>query len=399
MEQSSLIGANDTWVLWSFLVAWAAYSIFAEQRYKWGMRLSGPVIALLGGLCASNLGIIPIQSSVYDVVWDYIVPLCIPLLLLKCDLKKIWRETGRMLGAFHISAAGTIVGAFLAALVLGHLINYLPEVCGIMTASYIGGAMNFLAAAKIFAPPDSTTNALIVADNMVMAVHIMAMLALPGFAWALRWFGSLPSEELYENNAAGVEEASEYWKPKPISLLDIGKNLTLAFVIVTVSTKISLAVEDSSIIEPFRTFIGNKYLLFTTLTVIFVLLFPNFSANLRGTQEMGTFAIYLFFVLIGIPASVKIILFETPSLFILCLLMVLTNVAVTFGVGKLLGYSLQEMILVSIANTAGPMNSAAIAISKKWTKLILPSFLVGIWGYVIGTYLGVIVGRILQNIL
>ena len=114
---------------------------------------------------------------------------------------------------------------------------------------------------------------------------------------------------------------------------------------------------------------------------------------------MGTFAIFLFFVLIGIPASIKSILLEAPALLLLCSLMVLVNVVVTFGVGRFFGFSLQEMILVSIANTAGPMNAAAIAISKKWTKLILPSFLVGIWGYVIGTYLGVAVGRFLQAIL
>ena len=79
--------------------------------------------------------------------------------------------------------------------------------------------------------------------------------------------------------------------------------------------------------------------------------------------------------------------------------MVAVNIAVTFGVCKLLGFSLQEMILVSIANTAGPMNSAAIAISKKWTKLVLPAFLVGIWGYVIGTYTGWMVGWLLHALM
>jgi len=399
MNQASLVGPNDTWILWSFLIVWATLSIFFEQRYKWGERLSGVVIALLGGLAMSNLGILPTQSPVYDTVWDYVVPISIPLLLMQCDLKKIWRETGRMLGAFHVSSAGTIIGAFAAAAVFGSMIPYLAEICGIMTASYIGGAMNFLASVNIFAPPEELSNAVIVADNLVMAVHIMAMLALPGFAFAYRWFRTLPDEELYDNEELGTDEATSYWRAKPISLVDIGKNLSLAFLIVTLGTKISLQVEASSITEPFRTFLGNKYLLFSTLTVIFVALFPRFSQRLRGTQEMGTFAIFLFFVLIGIPASIKSILLEAPALLLLCSLIVLINVLVTFGVGRLLGFSLQEMILASIANTAGPMNAAAIAISKKWTKLILPAFLVGIWGYVIGTYLGVAVGRFLQAIL
>ncbi|HLA39014.1 MAG TPA: DUF819 family protein, partial [Candidatus Glassbacteria bacterium] len=149
MEKAALVRPDDFLVLWSFLMVWAAFSIFAEQRYKWGSRLSGPVVALIGGLAAANLGLIPIASPVYDAVWDYIVPLCIPLLLLKADLRKIWRETGRMMLMFNVSAVGTIVGAFAAAILVGRLVGtWLPEVGGIMTASYIGGAMNFLATVK-----------------------------------------------------------------------------------------------------------------------------------------------------------------------------------------------------------------------------------------------------------
>ena len=38
-----------------------------------------------------------------------------------------------------------------------------------------------------------------------------------------------------------------------------------------------------------------------------------------------------------------------------------------------------------------------MAIAKGWPKLVLPSLLVGIWGYVIGTFLGVLVGEMLQS--
>jgi len=396
MGQAALVKPDDYLVLWSFLMVWGAFSIYAEQKYRWAASLSGPVLALIGGLAASNLGLIPIESPVYDTVWDYIVPLCIPLLLLKADLRKIWRETGRMMLVFNLSALGTILGAFAAAVAVGHLVDSMPEVGGVMTASYIGGAMNFLATVKFFNLPESTTNALIVADNLVMAVHIMAMLALPGLVWAVKAFGQLPDDQLYENGTADAEGASKFWEAKPISLVDIGKNLALAFVIVTVSTRLSQYVMATSLQSDLRDFLGNKYLLFTTITIAFVMLFPRYCGRLRGTEEMGTFAIYLFFVLIGIPASIRAILTEAPILLVFCGIMVATNVAVTFGVGRLVGFKLPEMILCSVANIAGPMNSAGIAIAKKWTKLILPAFLVGIWGYVIGTYLGVITGKVLK---
>lgn len=398
MFETSLLTPDDTLLLWTFLVVWAAVSIFCEQRYKWGARVSGPVLALLGGLAAANLGLIPISSPVYDAVWDYIVPLCIPLLLLKADLRRIWRETGRMMGLFHISALGTVAGAFVAALSVGFLVEYMPEVCGIMTASYIGGSMNFLASVNFFNAPESTTNALIVADNLIMTVHIIAMLSLPGIAWAVRAFGMLPDEELYHNSGVDGADATTYWSPKPISLLDIARNLALAFIIVAVATELGEFIMGTGLPETLRGFIGNKFLLFTAITVAFVWFFPGFSSKLEGTEELGTYAIYLFFVLIGIPASIKAILLDAPILLVLCAIILAVNVIVTFGVGRLLGFTLPEMILCSVANTAGPMNAAGVAIVKKWSKLVLPAFLVGIWGYVIGTYTGVLTGEIIRAI-
>jgi len=203
------------------------------------------------------------------------------------------------------------------------------------------------------------------------------------------------SEELYDN---GVEsgDVANYWRPKPIALLDIARNLALAFLVVTLATKLSEFISASSLPKNLADFLGNKYLLFTAITVAFVWFFPRFSSKLEGTEEMGTFSIYLFFVLIGIPASIRAIFIEAPILLALCAIMITANVAVTFGIGKLFGYKLPEMVLCSVANTAGPMNAAGIAISRKWTKLILPAFLVGIWGYVIGTYTGVITGEIIR---
>ncbi|MCE5272577.1 DUF819 family protein [bacterium] len=398
MSETALILPQDSLSLWTLIVLAAAAAIWLEQSYRWGTRVSGPVLALLGGLLLSNTHVIPTRSPVYDTVWDYVVPLSIPLLLFKCDIRKIWKETGRLLGLFHLSALGTIAGGLAAGLVFSRSVESIAAVSGIMTASYIGGSINFLACVSIFRPPENISNALIVADNLVMAMYILVLLALPGLTWAMRAFGSLPETELREEGQTG-EQAQDFWRARPVSLLDIARNLALAFFIVTLATKISQAVAASGIGEPLLTLLGNRFLLYTTLTVLFVLAFPRLSENLRGTQELGTFAIYLFFVLIGVPASVRGILTEAPLLLVVCALMIAVNMAVTFGLGRLFGFKLQEMILASIANIGGPMNSAAVAISRNWPRLIIPAFLIGVWGYVIGTYCGVAVGRLLEALL
>ncbi|MCY8259631.1 DUF819 family protein, partial [Bacillus spizizenii] len=40
--------------------------------------------------------------------------------------------------------------------------------------------------------------------------------------------------------------------------------------------------------------LGDQYLILTSLTVLIIFLFPRFFERLNGSQELGTFLIYLF---------------------------------------------------------------------------------------------------------
>ncbi len=104
-----LIGAENTWGLWTVCVAGAALAIYLEQTYKWAAKLSGAILCLIFALTLSNLGIIPMDAPVWDQVWGYVVPLAIPLLLLQCDMRKIGKDTGRIVLIFLIGSVGTIV--------------------------------------------------------------------------------------------------------------------------------------------------------------------------------------------------------------------------------------------------------------------------------------------------
>ena len=95
LGRESLIAPDDTWALLALLMVSVALAIWLEQKYQWASKVSGAIIALLIALVASNLSIIPTSCPLYDdIVWGYAVPLGIPLLLLQCNMKKIWKETG-----------------------------------------------------------------------------------------------------------------------------------------------------------------------------------------------------------------------------------------------------------------------------------------------------------------
>jgi uncharacterized membrane protein len=399
MPMNSLIAPNDHWALWTVLVITAALSILLEQKNRIAAKLTGPVLALIFGMLMSNLGLIPTQAATYDLVWEYVVPLAIPLLLMKMDIRRIIKKTGRMFGAFHISALGSVVGGFISVFLLRGVITEVAKLGGIMTASYIGGGVNFVAMVSTFKPPESLVNAAIVADNGAMALYFLLLIALPVSAFFRKIFPHMPDEA---NNNSGRDSeggAKSFWKPKPISLLDIALSLGLAFLVAMVSVKLSLFFGRADMPALVRSLLGQKYLLLTTFSIAIPFFFPKFSKKIAGSEEIGTFFIFIFFVLIGIPASLKMVIVNSPLLLLFCALMLFVNFLFTFGFGKLFRFRLEELILAAAATSGGPMNAAAIAISKGWNNLIFPAFLVGIWGYVIGNYIGYATGILLTGLI
>ena len=150
----SLIQAEDTWGLMGVMCVSVALAIWLEQKYQWASKVSGAIIALILAMFMANVGIIPVKSVLYDdIVWGFVVPMGIPLLLLQCNIKKIWKDAGRMLTIFLIGAVGTVVGAFLAYFLLRGPFGDaqgLAKVASMMTGYYIGGGVNFTALASTF---------------------------------------------------------------------------------------------------------------------------------------------------------------------------------------------------------------------------------------------------------
>ena len=402
LGRESLIAADDTWALLTLLVVSVALAIWLEQRYAWASRVSGAIIALLIALAASNLSIIPTSCVLYDeIIWGYAVPLGIPLLLLQCNMKKIWRETGRMMVIFLIGAAGTVAGAFLAYTLLHKYIPGLEGVAAMMTGSYIGGGVNFAALALEFDVGEIKAAAT-VADNLLMALYFFALLLFAGMKFFRAHFTHPHIDAVLESgDTQGAKtQAAAYWSRKDISLKDIAMNFAYAAAVVyaakLIAALIGGLIPDTGVVfHILHTFFGSEYVWITTVSMAVATRGEKQVAKLSGAQEIGTYLIYLFLFVIGVPASISKILTETPLLLAFTGIMVVVNMVFCFVGGKLLHFDLEDIILASNANIGGPTTAAGMAISQGWSALVGPVMLVGTFGYVIGTYLGILVGGIL----
>ncbi|MDU9418451.1 DUF819 family protein [Staphylococcus lloydii] len=397
MVLNTVIAKDDTWVLWAIIIIWATVSLFLEQRYKWASTISGAIIALVGAMLLSNFKIIPTKAPVYDTVWDYIVPLSIPLLLFGSNIIKVWKESRRLLVIFLIASVGTMIGVIVGFLTLHKWIPYLEKIGAMMTGSYIGGGVNFAAISSKLDTPKDMISSTVVADNSVMALYFLLLIAIPAMPVVKKYF------KTDYNGTTTDEEQQSFWEPKKIQILDIAISVATAFTLVAVSFKLSELIQQwipksNAFLTIIVSFFGDQYLLLTTFTLIVVAIWGDFFEKLAGASEIGTFLIYIFFVVIGIPASFVTIIQTAPLLFVFVIIILIFNLGLSLIVGKLCHFKIEEILLASNATAGGPTTAAALAIGKRWTNLIGPILIIGTLGYIIGNYAGTLIYHLLLSL-
>lgn len=89
-------------VLWKRLTSFLKHC--RSEKIKIGSAMSGALVTTLIGLAASNLGIISSEAPAFCVMMNFLLPLAVPLLLFRADLRRVIQSTGKLLFAFLIGS-------------------------------------------------------------------------------------------------------------------------------------------------------------------------------------------------------------------------------------------------------------------------------------------------------
>jgi uncharacterized membrane protein len=381
---TTLIAPDQTWAIWAVLLTAAAFGFRAENT-KVGRKLSGAILTMGFTFVLSNLRVIPSAGvAAYDVVWSYLVPLAIPLLLFRADLRRILREAGPTLAAFAIGAVGTVLGTIIAF----RLVPLGEEgwkLAAVFSATYIGGSMNYAAAAEaVGLRSGDLLSAGVAADNLVMALYFLVLFALPSLDW-------LRTRYVKRHRAAAAGSlALETSRNKAATLPDVqGASVSLAVALGLCAAGFGLAA-----LTGWR---GSGILVVTALTVALATSLPRQFEKLAGAEVLGTFLMQIFFAVIGASANVLVVLKFGPVLFLFAALVLTVHLVFLLLAGWLLKLDLAEMIIASNANMGGPTTAAAMAVARRWEALVLPAILCGTLGYAIATFIGVALGHLLRG--
>ena len=380
-----LIDPDQTFALSAAIMVIVAFGLWAESQ-RWGQQLGGPLILLAVSMAASNFGIIPYSAPLYGTIAGVLVPMAIPLLLLRADLRTIFAESGPMLVAFLLAAGATIVGALVAA----QLIDMGPlhaEIAGTITSSYIGGSLNFVATAEAVGIKDSSVYVASLSADAVGAVIFLVMLMLMptiGFirrAMPSRFIGQGPEA------AAAAVDAPDPKKAKPFRLATAANGLALSLVICAVSSGLA------SLLQADAFFV----LIVTALSLVVANFAKPVVRRVESEFELGTLFMYVFFAVIGAGANISEVLGAALPIIIFITVMVVVHLCLLVIIGKLMKLDLAEVLIASNACILGPAPAAALAASKGWQPLVAPGILVGMLGYAIATFIGVAITAVLGS--
>lgn len=295
-----------------------------------------------------------------------------------------------MLGIFFIGAAGVVAGGLVAGLVVPLPHTDAWKLGGILTGTYIGGSMNFMALSNMY---NYTSNPLfasaVAADNIMTNVYLFLLLLLPGWSWVAKRF--VPWQEPAEQVLPGTPETI----PTPLNI--------------PVTEKLLLSMGLSAIIVAAGKFLGAyvqqlagsdtrpDVLFITVIAVAAANLFPRWLQPLRELAfEAGLFMLYMFLAVAGSNADFSKLLAAAPQVFAMVGIIMGVHLSVVLVLGRWLRYSIYEIGLSSCANISGPPVCVPLAAAYKTRSLVTPVILVAILGYAIGNLAGFFTGWLLQ---
>ncbi|PQQ20611.1 uncharacterized protein Pyn_13622 [Prunus yedoensis var. nudiflora] len=369
-----LISSHDQWGTWTALFATGAFGIWSEKNTKIGAALSGALVSTLIGLAASNLGIISSNAPAFSIVLEFLLPMAVPLLLYRADLRRVIKSTGALLLAFLLGSVATTVGTVVAYLLvpMRSLGQDSWKIAAALMGRHIGGAVNYVAIADALGVSPSILAAGLAADNVICAVYFSTLFALAS---------KVPPEPSTSDDGIGKDASSE-----PGNKLPLIQTAT--------ALSVSLAIcKSGHYLTKYFGIQGGILPAVTAIVVTLATVFPKQFAYLAPTAEaMAVILMQVFFAAVGASGNIWSVINTAPSIFFFALIQIAVHLAVILGLGKLLGFDLKLLLIASNANVGGPTTACGMATAKEWNSMIVPGILAGIFGIAIATFIGIAFG-------
>ncbi len=383
---------TNGYVYLALLAALTAAIVYIEKRSRHRVFDYLPSIVILYFLVMllSTLGVwqkSPEITALYKILKSNLLPAMIFLMLLSADMREILKLGKKMLLTFFLATVSIALG-FIGMFALFHVAfdKEAWKPFAALSGSWMGGTGNMVAIQGALELPDADMGYALLIDSVDYAIWVMILLALVPFAQRFnRWSGA---------DTTLIDRVGERLAQKEQSRSKA--TLTSMGILLTAAATVSLFSQYSADFLPTTDFLTHTTWVVIIATVAGIIGAMTPIAKLGGASQLGTALLYLIVALIASRANFAE-LTEAPLYITAGFAIIAIHVAVMVLFAKLFKLDLFSLGVASLANIGGVASAPILA--SAYSKALIPiGVLMAMMGYIVGTFGGLMVGKVLETI-
>jgi len=376
-------------VLFYFL--FPALIIHLDKKYTLVNRIGTVVICYGMGLLIGNIGILPddiatFQESIYSIC----VILAIPLLLFSLDIRKWISMAGKTMLSLVLGIASVIIMVILGYFLFRDVIPDIWKVSGVLVGFYSGGAPN---AAAISLALDMEPEVFILTqtyDLVVGAVTLLFLMTLAQrfFLLFMRPYKPTDQEE--------VGDTRESYHDQYESYEGIFSHRIFLPLLAAIGLSILILGISAGISQLFFKELNTALLILGITTLGIAASFIPRIKKIEKSFQGGIYLILVFCLVFASMADISMFSMESMPLLVYILLAVPGALLLHGILSKIFKVDVDNFLIISVALSMSPPFVPVVASSLKNREIILPGLIIGLVGYALGNYIGILMGKMIQ---
>ncbi len=377
-------------ILILFYLLFPAVILFITHKFSAMNKIGAVLIAYFFGLVIGNSGIMPEGvKEVQEKFSEISVLLAIPLLLFSTNVRQWLKIAGKtMLSGLLVAIAViiTVVSGFY--IFMGDVADGW-QVAGLLTGVYTGGTPN-MAAIKTALNVDSdlfiithTYDMLVCTVFIILALSVFkkfGLLFLPEFKSNFK-----TDNEKQDKIIAELESFDDILTKK--NTPNILKGIGLSILIVATGGGISMLVP-----KDFSTVVA--ILAITSLGILLALV-PRIN-KIPKTFHIGIYFILIFSLVVASMGDLTTISNISPKIFLYVVYVVFGITFLTFLFSAIFKIDVDTTIITMTSLIFSPPFVPVVAAKLKNKEIIISGLTIGIIGYALGNYLGIMIAYALK---
>jgi uncharacterized membrane protein len=366
--------------------------IYLDKKSRFVNRI-GPVLICYGaGLVLGNIGILPEGIREFKEQLSFgVVLIAIPLILFALDIRRWLKVARQTLLSLILGLISVVITVFVGFYLYRDAIPEIWKVAGVLVGYYSGGAPN-AAAISVALDMDPTTWALTyIYDLGVGAVTLLFLMTVAQrfFLLFMRPYQPIGLKE----NGSPEESYREKYESydgilRPGVLFPLLGALGLSVLIVAISAGISFLISREL----------NLSVAVITLTSLGIVasFIPRIN-RIRKSFQGGMYLVLVFCLVFASIADIRMFTFESLPILYYILLTVPGALLLHGILSWIFRIDVDNFLIISVSLSMSPPFVPAVAVALKNRDIIMPGMIIGMVGYAAGTYLGILLGYLVQG--